>query len=223
MPAMIGSGDSTIQVLSRVPRAGPHVGLTFDDCNDEGAWLEILRILDANDVRASFFPSGMRVEQFPEAARRTVAHGHAVGSHGWDHSRLRDLEPGEIEAQLLADLETWRKSVGLDSMCFLRPPYGEYDEGVLRAAGRLGFSHLVLWDVDPRDWETTAAARAIEEHVLRMARPGSIVELHVTEKTARALQPIIEGLRGRGLEPVSLATLLKRQGHTDRPSRATRP
>jgi peptidoglycan/xylan/chitin deacetylase (PgdA/CDA1 family) len=172
VPAMIGSEDSTIQVLSQVPRAGPHVGLTFDDCTDEGAWLEILRILDANDVRASFFPSGMHVKQFPEVARRTVSHGHAVGSHGWDHSRLRALEPEANEAQLLTDLETWRKSVGLDSLSFFRPPYGEYDEGVLRAAGGLGFSHLVLWDVEPRDWETTAAPRAIEEHVLRTARAG---------------------------------------------------
>jgi hypothetical protein len=36
------------------------------------------------------------------------------------------------------------------------------------------------------------------------------VDLHVTEHTARALPPIIEGLRAWGLEPTSLDMLLAR-------------
>jgi peptidoglycan/xylan/chitin deacetylase (PgdA/CDA1 family) len=203
----MGRGDASIQVLRRVAGAGPCVALTFDDCNDQGAWLEILSILEMEDAHASFFPSGMRVEQFPEAAQRTVSLGHAVGSHGWNHASLRGLALEAIEAQLLKDIEAWQ-GVGVDSLCFFRPPYGDYDERILRAAEGLGFSHLVLWDVDPRDWETPDAC-LIEDRVLRSAQPGSIVELHVTEPTARALRSIIAGLRRKKLQLVSLVTLLR--------------
>jgi peptidoglycan/xylan/chitin deacetylase (PgdA/CDA1 family) len=148
----------------------------------------------------------MRVEQFMRAAQWTVWLGHAVGSHGWDHSRLTSLTPPAIEAQLLGDLKAWRK-LGVRRLSLFRPPYGDYDEEVVKAAEALGFSHVVLWDVDPRDWETPDPD-VIADRVVCEARPGSIVELHVTPQTAQALPEIIEGLRRRKLEPASLTALL---------------
>jgi peptidoglycan-N-acetylglucosamine deacetylase len=197
----------SIQIVRHAARTVPRVALTFDDCDDEAAWLEILEVLDASGAPASFFPSGMRVEQFAETARATISRGHVDGSHGCNHSRLTDLAPEAIEADLLQDRRIWRSRVGLDRSSFFRPPYGTYDGPVLLAAARAGFSHLVLWDVDPHDWETSDPS-LIEHRVLRSVKAGSIVELHVTPHTARALPSIVEGLRRRVLEPVSLVTLL---------------
>jgi peptidoglycan/xylan/chitin deacetylase (PgdA/CDA1 family) len=196
-----------MRVLERVPDAGPRVALTFDDCNREETWLEILRVLGKHDAHATFFPSGMRVRQFPHAARRTVSDGHAVGSHGWDHSRLTSLAAKAIEEQLLGDLKAWR-DLGVRRLSLFRPPYGDYDEVVLKVAEMLGFSHLVLWDVDPRDWETSDS-RLICDLTLGSTEAGSIVELHVTQPTAHALPKIIEGLRSKRLEPSSLTALLE--------------
>src|SRR5918992_1076321 len=195
-----------MRVVERVADGGPRVALTFDDCNREETWLEILGILETQHAHATFFPSGMRVEQFPHAAQRTVSQGHSVGSHGWDHSRLTPLAPEAVEAQLVGDLKAWR-GLGVRSLSLLRPPYGDYDEKVLKVAESLGFSDLVLWDVDPRDWQTRDA-RLVRERVLSVVKPGSIVELHVTRSTAQALPKILAGTRGKKLEPVSLTALL---------------
>jgi peptidoglycan/xylan/chitin deacetylase (PgdA/CDA1 family) len=195
-----------MRVVERVAEGGPRVALTFDDCNREETWLEILAILETQHAHATFFPSGMRVEQFPHSAQRTVSQGHAIGSHGWDHSRLTRLASEAVEAQLVGDLEAWR-GLGVRSLSLFRPPYGDYDKRIMKVAEALGFSDLVLWDVDPRDW-ATRDARLVRERVLSAVRPGSVVELHVTRSTAQALPTIIAGMRGKKLEPVSLTALL---------------
>jgi peptidoglycan/xylan/chitin deacetylase (PgdA/CDA1 family) len=66
----------------------------------------------------------------------------------------------------------------------------------------------VLWDVDPRDWSGISAAE-IQRRVLSSARSGSIVVMHVKAQTALAVRGILRGLRGRGLEPVTLSALLR--------------
>jgi peptidoglycan/xylan/chitin deacetylase (PgdA/CDA1 family) len=54
-------------------------------------------------------------------------------------------------------------------------------------------------------------------HVLGSVRNGSIVVMHITDGdtaplTARALPPIVEGLRARGYELVQVSTLLSTTG-----------
>jgi peptidoglycan/xylan/chitin deacetylase (PgdA/CDA1 family) len=90
---------------------------------------------------------------------------------------------------------------------FRRPPYGVVDREAIAAAGTCGYRWLVLWDVDPSDWERPGAA-AIASRVLTHVRAGSIVVLHVLDQTASALPAILRGLRSRGLRPVTLLELI---------------
>jgi hypothetical protein len=75
----------TSDVVRRVEHAGNRVALTFDDCYKQHAWSRLLRTLSANDAEATFFCPGTQVARYPQLARRTVAEGNAIGSHGWDH------------------------------------------------------------------------------------------------------------------------------------------
>ncbi|MGB3932370.1 MAG: xylanase, partial [bacterium] len=71
---------------------------------------------------------------------------------------------------------------------------------------------LVLWNVDPRDWDK-ASTREIVNRVMAQVRPGSIILLHEGHpNTIKALPQIIEKLRERGLEPVSVSELLQSYG-----------
>lgn len=194
--------DARPVVLRRLPAHTPGVALTFDDCDDGDAWERILGILAAEAVPAAFFALGMRVEQFPDAARRTVADGHAVGAHGWDHADLTALPSDEVVHRLVADRAAWRRAGAPDVGAF-RPPFGRFDVGTLDAARRAGYQRMVLWDVDPRDWQLPGADRIVDR-TLAACSPGSIVDLHVTGQTADALPGLIAGLRRRGLACVSL-------------------
>jgi len=61
------------------------------------------RFLDAVDrgnARAAFFVLGLVAERFPRLIEEIVARGHEVGSHGFGHELLTDLDPHTFEADL---------------------------------------------------------------------------------------------------------------------------
>jgi len=59
--------------------------LTFDDGPTKVATPAILDILKENDVKATFFVIGSRVEEFPEIVARTYNEGHLIANHTYSH------------------------------------------------------------------------------------------------------------------------------------------
>lgn len=53
----------------------------------------LLNLLDAADVRATFFVLGWVVEKYPKVIRQLAEDGHEVGSHGLCHEKVYDLSP----------------------------------------------------------------------------------------------------------------------------------
>lgn len=194
------------RVVRRAGSAEDRVALTFDDCYDVGAWQRILSILEATGAGGSFFCLGPNVLTHPALARRTVAAGHSIGAHGWDHASAPSLSAPELRDRVRREAAAWWQVARATPVPFYRPAYGEYDGEALGAVGDEGFAFTVLWDVDPWDWSRPGAS-SIVSRVLSRARSGSVVVLHVIDQTASALPALIDGLRARGLEPVTLAEL----------------
>jgi peptidoglycan/xylan/chitin deacetylase (PgdA/CDA1 family) len=78
----------------------------------------------------------------------------------------------------------------------------------VQIAAALG-QRVVLWSVDPTDWQPGTTAKEITQRVLSAVRAGSIVELHDgggdRSATLAALPAIVRGIRARGLRLVALA------------------
>ncbi len=198
-------------VFRRVENAGPRVALTFDDCDHQHAWARLLKTLHSHHVKATFFCPGTQVLRFPKLARRTVAHGNTIGSHGWDHHRTTTLSYRRIRSRLVKDKRAWRSTTRSTPTPYFRPPYGSYDAKTLRAAGDTGFARTILWDVDSFDWRRPGAS-VIVHRVLSKVHRGSIVEMNVLGQTADALPRIIKGLRKKHLQPVALSVLFQAGG-----------
>ena len=76
-----------------------HVVLTFDDGPTE--WTEeILDILRARQVRATFFVLGARAAARPDVVRRMYAEGHEVGVHTFTHSNMANVGPQRARREL---------------------------------------------------------------------------------------------------------------------------
>lgn len=193
-------------VWSRFLQDGRRVALTFDDCVDGRAWESILDTLAAYAVQATFFCPGRFVLANPRLALRTVREGHAIGSHGWDHADFGSLSYDSALARLISDREVWWRLAKRSPLPFFRPPYGRYTASTVAACGEAGYAAVVLWDVDPFDW-AAPGVDAIIERTVGPTRPGSIDLLHTVAQTAIALPAIIERLRLRGFELVSLPQL----------------
>lgn len=62
--------------------------LTFDDGPSSEVTPQILDILEANDVKATFFVTGKSIENNPKSSqilKRIARKGHAIGNHGYSH------------------------------------------------------------------------------------------------------------------------------------------
>lgn len=188
----------------------PLVALTFDDGPDTKWTPQVLDALAGKGVKATFFVLGREVEKNPQIAARIVREGHSIANHGYTHISLANLSAAQIEMQLSQANSAINAATGVQPR-LMRPVGGAYNQTVLDTAARNGFS-VILWSVDPQDWRG-ASASAIVSRVLTAARPGSIILLHSGEGpnlqgTVQALPQIIDQLRARGLQFVTIPELL---------------
>lgn len=199
------------RVYTRLNGVGSRVALTFDDCNYSGAWNRILKVLRARHLEATFFCPGQTMRAHPGLVRRTDAHGHTIGSHAGDHAYLPGHSVSYTASRLQKDASTAWRLAKTTTWPYFRPPYGAHDRNVRRAASATSHSRVVLWDVDPQDWQRPGPS-VIKSRVLRRIRKGSIVVLHVIDQTATALPGILNGLRARGLRQVDLPDMFHAAG-----------
>ncbi|KAK9745096.1 chitin deacetylase [Basidiobolus ranarum] len=73
--------------------------LTFDDGpSDKTA--ELLDILGASNVKATFLMLGSNVIKYPAVVKRAYEAGHQIASHTWSHPRLMSLSNEQIIAEV---------------------------------------------------------------------------------------------------------------------------
>jgi peptidoglycan/xylan/chitin deacetylase (PgdA/CDA1 family) len=216
----LGSGAPARPLLYRVVgcrssgvvahREGPdkrEVAIGFDD----GPWSDtpaFVGMLEHSHARATFFMIGRQVTaQYRSTMLRELRDGDVLGDHTFTHPDL--LTSDEVRDQLLDTIGAIRALTGY-TPCVFRPPYGDYDESVLRTARSLGLS-TILWNVDPADY-TLPGTAAIEQRVLAQVKPGSIIISHdgggPREQTLAAYPGIIRALRARGYRIVTVLELL---------------
>jgi peptidoglycan/xylan/chitin deacetylase (PgdA/CDA1 family) len=173
--------------------------------------------LTARHVPATFFLAGKWVQRYPDLTRRIAANpDFELASHSYAHrgftARCYGLAP-EPSADMAADVEhsfAVLAPFGGRQTRYFRFPGGCYDGAALRAIAPAHATVVQYDDVadDPFNPDTAA----ITANVLRHAHDGAIVVLHITQAnaphTADALPAIIDGLRGRGYQLVTLSDLL---------------
>jgi peptidoglycan/xylan/chitin deacetylase (PgdA/CDA1 family) len=191
--------------VRKIDPSKPMIALTFDDGPSKHT-KTILAMLAANGGAATFFPVGSRVETYADTLRQAVSQGCEVSGHSWDHANLTKLSSDSIKKQLNRTNDAVFAATGRRSSLY-RPPYGSHNSSVRAASKEAGYS-LILWSVDPRDWQkrnATTVARAI----LNDAKDGSIVVCHdIYESTAVAMKEVIPALVAKGYQIVTVSELL---------------
>lgn len=190
------------------PRTPREVALTFDDGPSPTWTPKVLAVLARYHVPATFFLIGQEAQRYPRLVRAETKAGMMIGNHSWDHPitpPFNEFPRAAINSEMSATNAEFAK-LGVHTHLF-RPPGGTYSPALIAAAQENGL-RIVLWNVDPRDWDPGVSSRAIVANVLANVRAGSIVELHDgggdRSATVRALPSIIKGIRKMGLKLVSL-------------------
>lgn len=195
-----------LRMRCRARGAERRVALTFDDGPDPQRTPAVLDLLARQGVRATFFVVGARAEAHPELVRRMVAEGHVVGNHSYTHSwrfPLRSL--GRTVEELRRTGEVLHRITGRQPRLF-RPPFGVTNPTIARAVRRLGLDP-VGWSIRSLDTMGQSPER-VAARILRRLHPGAVILLHDRcAGSERLVGLLVEGLRSRGLEPVTLPEL----------------
>ncbi|WP_372736159.1 polysaccharide deacetylase family protein, partial [Nocardioides sp.] len=177
------------------------MALTFDDGPSPKVTPGLIRTLRAKKVPATFFMVGSRVKAAPGVARAVERAGFLVANHSYAHQSMTTQSTAQIVGTIRAT-DAALRGAGTHPLSLVRPPYGAVD-GAVRAAARRTSHPIVLWDVDPRDWDGRSSDQ-IASSVLAQLRPGrrNIVLLHDgvanSPRTVAAVPRIINAARGRG-------------------------
>lgn len=189
------------------------IALTFDISWGDKRAEPILKVLkDKNINKATFFLSSPWSKSHPELVKAIQTQGYEIGSHGHKHTNYSELSDEEIKKQLTA-AHTILTDVTGKAPVLLRLPNGDFDKRVLKTADELGYT-VIQWDTDSQDW-MNKGVDTIVKRVVSKAHPGDIVLMHASdsvEQTHEALPIIIDQLREKGYEFVTVSDLLQEAG-----------
>ncbi|MGC8486986.1 MAG: polysaccharide deacetylase family protein [Clostridia bacterium] len=167
----------------------------------------LLHALKSDSATATFFLGGAWTEANPALARTLAAAGMEIGNHGFQHRHQSLLNFDENLNEITRASRAIELATGVRPALFA-PPYGEYNQTVLRAVQSLHLT-LVMWTIDTIDWRPSSSPGLITERVLKKVRPGAIILMHPTERTKDALPGLLKTLRQDGYKVVSISALLQ--------------
>jgi peptidoglycan/xylan/chitin deacetylase (PgdA/CDA1 family) len=198
-------------ILRTTPSTGKKtIALTFDDGPWTGSTAAILKILQANGARATFFQIGRQARAHPAWTRMLVKAGMLVGNHSESHpARTSKLPAATISWQITKAESDITAATGGIKPLYFRPPGGTIVRSMRPVLAKLGM-RLVEWDIDTLDW-TSPPPASIVNRVLKRARDGAVVLMHDgggnRMATVTALPIILKALKAEGYSFVTVDQL----------------
>lgn len=184
----------------------PRVALTINVAWGEEYLPEMLKTLDEEKVKVTFFMVGSWVKAFPDLTKELARHGHELANHGLYHGHPLQMKRDELKRIISENEGLIRSVTGKKSVNLFAPPYGEISPLIVSAAGELGYQ-TIMWSVDSIDWKNPAP-EILLNRVLSKIEAGGIILLHPTAPTKTALRELIRSLRKKGLEPGTVSWVL---------------
>jgi peptidoglycan/xylan/chitin deacetylase (PgdA/CDA1 family) len=216
-PPVSGDAESS-QIFERGDGARSQVALTFDAGDDPGNTTTILDTLDEAGVKGTFGVTGEWAQANPDLVKRMVKEGHMLINHTWDHRSFTGESTSAAEGVLdsadrVDEVKETEKEIadltGYDTAPYFRPPFGDYDDGVLADLASAGYTVTVMWSCDTLGWNG-ATVDEIMARCVDNAKAGDIILMHVssTSADAAALPGMIEELQNQGFELVTVEEVL---------------
>ncbi len=204
------------EVVAHGPRSVRAVALTFDACStrDVSQYDErITRELLANNAPATIFLGGSWAKEESAHVRELAKHPDLfeLENHTYTHPHMPAVkDDARVRQELLRTQAEVLALTGRTPLLW-RPPYGEYDARIVNLAAQLGLT-TIEYDLASGDPDQHATKEKLVEWVLKKVQPGSIVVMHINHlkfHTSEALPAIIQGLRARGYQLVTVEEMLR--------------
>lgn len=198
-----------LRCICRGNRMGKVIALTFDDGPDPIHTPRILDILKENNIKATFFLIGSKVETYPELVKRIYNEGHTIGNHTYSHSVSYTLwSSNRIYEDIRKTNDIIYKIIG-KSPIYFRPPFGVTNPLIRRAVNNR--FECIGWSIRSYDTLEFIKRRSISERIVRNIKNGDIVLLHDNREGSESLlKSVIEGIMKKEMKIVPLYRLINK-------------
>ena len=216
---LIGS----MQYRETLPLNDGEVVLTFDDGPIPKNSYQVLDILAAQCVKATFFLVGRQAQANPEGVRKLREAGHTIATHTQSHPYgMQRLPLDRSKAEIDNGIASVTAALGNDGAAlspFFRIPGLARNDGIEEYTRSKG---LQVWSTDflADDWHSISSARVYDLAMRRLAARGKgILLLHdIQARTVAALPKILHDLKARGYRIVHVVP-----ASPDNPATPTEP
>lgn len=184
---------------------GKVVYLTFDD-GPSSVSNEILDTLDQFNAKATFFMLEPAMKEYPEAVKRTVKDGHAVGLHGVTHNKDIFYKSEQAALGEMKTAQDTLESISGVNSSLIRTPYGSIPyltDSFREVFDQNGFK-LWDWNVDSSDWSLSKNeyVKNVISQVEKLENDGitPVILMHDRGETAHHLSTLLQYLQEQGFQ-----------------------
>ncbi len=172
----------------------------------------ILEALAKNKVKATFFMVGDWVSKFPDAVKKIYESGNEIANHSETHAHVNNLSYEENVEQIIECSDRIKIITGKPTTLY-RGPYGEYNDTVIKAAQDSKHT-MIQWNIDSLDYKGLTGEQMWERIQSKLDK-GSIILMHNgTENTALSLDMIINNIKQKGYNLVTVSELIYKENYT---------
>ena len=166
----------------------------------------ILKTLEKENVKITFFMVGEWMDKYPEAVEKIYKAGHEIANHSDTHKHVNNLSYEDNVKEIESANEKIKKITGVENKLY-RAPYGEYNNTVIKAAKENGYIPI-QWSLDIIDY-TGITGEEMWNRIEGKIKEGDIILSHNgTKHTADSLEMLIKNIKEKGFEIVKVSDLI---------------
>jgi peptidoglycan/xylan/chitin deacetylase (PgdA/CDA1 family) len=185
------------------------VALTFDDGPWPGNTAMVLKALQDNCTKATFFEIGEHATWRPDLSKELAAAGMTIGSHTWSHKDLaknpyaKDIEQAKQEIEM--GVSAVHMAVGGPTAPFFRFPDLQQPRDLMPYLGTRNIA-IFSTDIDTFDFKLRRPEDVVKSAMTKLAKNGKgILLMHdFQHATAEAMPELLRQLRAGGYKIVHM-------------------
>jgi len=169
----------------------------------------ILKTLEENHTKITFFMVGDWIEKYPEEVKKIHEAGHEIASHSDTHPHVNNLSYEENVNEIEKSNDKIEKITGNRTSIY-RTPYGEYNDTVIKAANDNGY-YTIQWNLDTLDY-TGLTGEQMWNRIENKLKQGDIILSHNgTKHTSESLDMLLKNIKSKGFEIVKVSDLILKE------------
>jgi probable sporulation protein (polysaccharide deacetylase family) len=166
---------------------------------------DMLDTFDRYNIKITFFIGGSWAKRHPEVLKMIAARGHEIGNHTYSHPHPNSISREQNIEQITRAEDLIKELTGIKTSLYA-PPYGEYNDMVLKAAADTGYT-TIMWSIDTIDWKRPPEDVLINR-VMKKVHNGAIILMHPTDPTNKAMPKLVQDIQAKGYTISTVSSIL---------------